>query len=275
MKENEVKKIFGISEKDITLVKLLISNPKIPLKNLAKILGVTKQALAKRKRKLEENEIIKSYLFWNVLPRFELTKYFEIILESSKIEDEMEVIKKLDEEWTTAIIWKIPGKKTVIAGLILTERVKEFVKCFSKIKSVIDVKITPVLMRKFLGEKTKIGKISSEKILQTVEREIENILEKGKILAILYGFFPEEENVDICVIKSKIRGKEFYSYEKILDGIYFDYHIMTYKAFKEFATREPEWLASLKIKFTTNKAIERKINKILRYSRKNSTNLHI
>ncbi|MEX2703019.1 MAG: hypothetical protein Q6368_008145 [Candidatus Baldrarchaeota archaeon] len=45
---------------------------------------------------------------------------------------------------------------------------------------------------------------------------------------------------------------------------------MTYKAFKEFANTEPEWLASLKIKFTANKTIERKINKILRYSRKNS-----
>jgi len=69
------KENFGISEKDVTLVKLLISNPKVPLENLAKSLGVTKQALAKRKRKLEENEIIKSYLFWNVLLRFELTKY--------------------------------------------------------------------------------------------------------------------------------------------------------------------------------------------------------
>jgi len=133
MKEKEIEEIFGISEKDIALVKLLISNPKISLESLAKNLGVTKQALAKRKRKLEEKEIIKSYLFWNVLPRFELTKYFELVLESSKIEDEMKIIRKLDERWTTVIIWKIPGKKTVIAGLILTEKVEEFIECFSKI----------------------------------------------------------------------------------------------------------------------------------------------
>jgi len=268
MKEKEIEEIFGISEKDIALVKLLISNPKISLESLTKNLGVTKQALAKRKRKLEEREIIKSYLFWNVLPRFELTKYFELVLESSKIEDEMKIISKLDEGWTTVIIWKIPGKKTVIAGLILTEKVEEFIECFSKIEFVINVKITPVLVRKFLGEKAKISIVSSEKVLQIVEREIKNIVEKERVLAVLYGLFLEEENVDICILKSKIHGKEFYSYEKIHDGIYFDYHIMTYKAFKELVAKEQEWLAALKIGFVANKNIERKITKILKYSRK-------
>jgi len=268
MKEKELEEIFGITRKDITLVKLLISNPKISLEKLAQNLGVTKQALAKRKRKLEEKEIIKSYMFWNVLPKFEVTKYFELTLKNSKIEDEMKIIKMLDEEWITTTVWKIPGEKTVIAGLILTEKVKKFIECFSKNEPVINVKIIPVLMRKFLGEKAKIRKISSEKILQIIEREIKNILKKEKVLAILYGIFLKEENVDICIVKPKIHGKEFYSYEKVIDGIYFDYHIMTYKAFKELASKEPEWLASLKIGFAENKNIELKMTRILKYSSK-------
>lgn len=74
MKEREVEEIFGISRKDITLIKLLINNPKISLEKLAQNLGVSKQTLAKRK--LEEKEVIKSYLFWNILPKFEVLKYF-------------------------------------------------------------------------------------------------------------------------------------------------------------------------------------------------------
>ncbi|MGQ4914436.1 MAG: winged helix-turn-helix transcriptional regulator [Candidatus Asgardarchaeia archaeon] len=266
----EANQIFSISKKDFVLVKVLIDNPSSSLEDLAKILGITKQALSKRKRKLEERRVIKSYLFWDILPKFEVTKYFEITLKKdSVVNDEIRILKELNKSWIVVMVWKnLDEMKKTISGLVLTERTQDFIELFRNLNFVVNVKITPVIIRQFLGEKIKLGDLSTKCYLKALENEIKKYSRENNVLAILYGVYSEDENIDICVIRARIPKKEFYSFEKVIAGMYFDYHIMTYKMFEERAVKEADWVATLKIGFTRDRNIERKISRILKFSQR-------
>ncbi len=63
-----------VTDRDVEMVNLLIDNPTMSLEALGSRLGVTKQAVAERKAKIEQMGYTKSYYFWNMTPRFEGTK---------------------------------------------------------------------------------------------------------------------------------------------------------------------------------------------------------
>jgi len=71
-----------VTDRHAEMVNLLIKDPSLSLDELGAKLGVTKQAVAERKRRLEEEGFTKSFYFWNISPRFECTK--RVLIEVEK-----------------------------------------------------------------------------------------------------------------------------------------------------------------------------------------------
>jgi len=63
-----------ISEKDRQLIQMIINQPALANAQIARLLDVSRQAVSERRKKLEDEGIIQNYVFWNIVPRLELTK---------------------------------------------------------------------------------------------------------------------------------------------------------------------------------------------------------
>jgi len=122
----------GISEIDLRILKLLSKDARLTYKELAEILGTTRQRVSRRMDRLERAGIVKKY---TVIPDYEALGYSHVVLgitlrPSVDIDEVVEGLKGIDE---IKIIERAIGAHNLILHVIGPKDMKELEKIISRI----------------------------------------------------------------------------------------------------------------------------------------------
>jgi len=117
---------------DIRILKLLAKNARLTYKELAELLGTTRQRISRRMNRLEHNGVILKY---TVIPNYDALGYIHVILGVSVKPnvDLDEVIEALKEDDNIKIIERAIGSHNLILHVIGPKDMKELEKIVSDI----------------------------------------------------------------------------------------------------------------------------------------------
>jgi len=126
----------GISEIDMKILKLLSKDARLTYKELAEILGTTRQRVSRRMERLERAGIVKKY---TVIPDYEALGYSHVILgitlrPSVDIDDVIENLRQIEE---VKIIERALGAHNLVVHVIGPKDMKELEKIISLISKKI------------------------------------------------------------------------------------------------------------------------------------------
>ncbi|WP_258084550.1 Lrp/AsnC family transcriptional regulator [Thermococcus thermotolerans] len=126
-------KINGI---DIRILKLLAKNARLTYKELAEILGTTRQRISRRMDRLERNGIIKKY---TVIPNYDALGYVHVILgitikPSVSID---EIIPALVEDENIKIVERALGSHNLVIHIVGPKDMKELEKIINEVSRKI------------------------------------------------------------------------------------------------------------------------------------------
>ena len=124
--------VKGISEIDMKILKLLSKDARLTYKELAEILGTTRQRVSRRMDRLEKSGIVKKY---TVIPDYEALGYSHVVLgitlrPSVDIDEVVENLRQIDE---VKIIERALGAHNLIVHVIGPKDMKELEKIISLI----------------------------------------------------------------------------------------------------------------------------------------------
>jgi len=124
--------VKGISEIDMKILKLLSKDARLTYKELAEILGTTRQRVSRRMDRLEKSGIVKKY---TVIPDYEALGYSHVVLgitlrPSVDIDEVVENLRQIDE---VKIIERGLGAHNLIVHVIGPKDMKELEKIISLI----------------------------------------------------------------------------------------------------------------------------------------------
>ncbi|MEM3641919.1 MAG: winged helix-turn-helix domain-containing protein, partial [Candidatus Bathyarchaeia archaeon] len=256
---------------DRQLIQLIISNPTLTNVQIAKLLGISKQAVSERRKRLEEEGIIQNYVFWNIVPKLSLTKQFEIVVKNVEGSQVQEVTNYLIHNWKVAFVWILNDRKT-ISGIILTNQEKLFKDIVKdEFPFVESIKLQPIEFKKFLGQQVLRQKKDERSLYEVANKEITKLSKKKSVNALLFSTNPKDSSVEIVVL----RGKRFHKnakmtfLDKIFNNAYVHIGYGTYGILKEIMKnkKERKRIRKLQIAFCRNKQEERKIKYLLRLAK--------
>ncbi|GAB6135560.1 Lrp/AsnC family transcriptional regulator [Thermococcus henrietii] len=117
---------------DIRILKLLAKNARLTYKELAELLGTTRQRISRRMNRLERNGVILKY---TVIPNYDALGYIHVILGVSVKPDVNldEIIEALKEDDNIKIIERAIGSHNLILHVIGPKDMKELEKIVSDI----------------------------------------------------------------------------------------------------------------------------------------------
>ena len=261
----------AITERDRQLIELIISQPSLTDAKIAKLLGITRQAVNERRKRLEREGIIQRYVFWNIAPKLGLTKLFDIVTKDASYSQTEELIDYLVHNWKVAFTW-ISNSGKVISGIILTDKEEIFTKILkNEFPFIRKIEIKPVEFRKFLGQriKRKIGnKIDLEAIAYKEFRKLSQI---KSVEALLFYTDPQNAIIHMVVLRNKRfhRSISMTSTHKMIDGVCIHIRYGTYEILREMLSnkKERKWIRNLKVAFARNKQKERQIKYLIRLAR--------
>ncbi|ASA77355.1 Lrp/AsnC family transcriptional regulator [Thermococcus sp. 5-4] len=126
-------KINGI---DVKILKLLAKNARLTYKELAEILGTTRQRISRRMDRLERNGIIKKY---TVIPNYDALGYVHVVLgitvkPSVNVD---EIIPALVEDENIKIIERALGSHSLIIHIVGPKDMKELEKIINEVSKKI------------------------------------------------------------------------------------------------------------------------------------------
>jgi DNA-binding Lrp family transcriptional regulator len=126
-------KINGI---DIKILKLLAKNARLTYKELAEILGTTRQRISRRMDRLERNGIIQKY---TVIPNYDALGYVHVILgitvkPSANID---EIIPILVEDENIKIVERALGSHNLVVHIVGPKDMKELEKIINEVSKKI------------------------------------------------------------------------------------------------------------------------------------------
>jgi len=261
----------SITEKDRQLIQLLIENPKLTNTKIAKILGVSKQVVSERRKKLENEGIIQNYIFWNIVPKVELTKEFKITLKDANETHIKELTNYLQHNWKVAFVWTSEKQRTV-SGIILTKQDSIFINIVKDEFPFVDsIRVQPIQIKKFLGDKiiTKRKDVQSLKTL--AYKEALKLSEKKSVNSVLFHTNPQDNSIHLVVLRNRRfhHSPTLTSTDKILNKTYVHVDYGTYEILSKIMRkrRERRWIRNLQIIFTKNNREERRIKYLLRLAK--------
>jgi len=261
----------SITKKDRQLIQLLIENPKLTNTKVAKILGVSKQVVSERRRKLETEGIIQNYVFWNIVPRVKLTKEFQITLEDTQEAQIQELTDYLQHNWKVALVWTSENQKTV-SGIILTDQDTPFINVIKDEFPFVDsIKVQPVLIKKFLGEGVMTERKDAQSLKELAYKEALRLSEKKSVNSVLFHTSPQDNTIRLVVLRNRRfhHSTTLTSTDKILNKTYIHIDHGTYEILKNMMEnrRERRWIRDLQVIFTRNNREERRIKHLLRLAK--------
>nr|WP_206204372.1 Lrp/AsnC family transcriptional regulator [Thermococcus sp. LS1] len=126
-------KINGI---DIRILKLLAKNARLTYKELAEILGTTRQRISRRMDRLERNGIIKKY---TIIPNYDALGYIHVILGITVKPsiDLDEVISSLKEDENIKIIQRAIGSHNLVIHIVGPKDMKELERIIADVSKKI------------------------------------------------------------------------------------------------------------------------------------------
>lgn len=257
----------SVTEKDRQLIQLLIEQPTLTTAQIARKLGVSRQAVSERRKKLEREGAIRRYIYWNIVPKLGMTKYFEVVTSGAKEEEIEELIEYLISNWKVSLAW-LSGRE-VISGIILTERENLFKKIIrDEFPFVRDIKLQSIQFKKFLGQRILAKKKNRQHLHEIAEKEAMKLSTKKSIEAILFS--TDRRTNSICLIA--LKNRRFHPYatmtstDKMSEKTYVHINYGTYEMLKEMIhnKRKQEFIRNLKVIFARDNSKERRIRRLLR-----------
>jgi DNA-binding Lrp family transcriptional regulator len=260
----------SVTEKDRQLIQLLIEQPMLTNAQIARKLGVSRQAVSERRKKLEREGVIQRYVYWNIVPKLGLTKHFEIVVDGAQEKDIEELTEYLINNWKVSLAW-LSGQK-VVSGIILTERENLFTKIIrDEFPFVKDTKLQPIQFKKFLGQRILTKRKNRQHLHEIAKKEAMKLSMKKSIEAILFSTDPQTNSIHLIALKNR----RFHPYaamtstDKMSEKTYVHINYGTYEMMKEMIhnKRKQELIRNLKIIFARDNSKERRIKRLLRLAR--------
>jgi len=259
-----------ISEKDRQLIQMIINQPDLANAQIARLLGVSRQAVSERRKKLEDEGIIQNYVFWNIVPRLELTKEFEVLIGDVYDSQIEELVDYLLHNWKVAFVWS--SSRRTISGIILTDQEKLFVKVLrDEFPFIRRVRLRRVEFKKFLGQRIVTKRRDERSLHEVAYKELARLSKRKSADTLLFSAEPKSATINIVVLRNK-RSHRFDAMtfsDKIFNNTYVHTCYGTYEILKEMVNdkRKRNWIRALRIAFTRNKRQERRLKYLLRLAR--------
>jgi len=263
------KPIDILSERDWELIKLLILNPRLTNSQISKILGVSKQAISKRRRKLEREGFIRKYIFLSPAVCVDLIKYFRIVTKESSYEVIDEMLKFMSFNWRIILAWL--SSENVIEGIVMIKDSESFrnVLC-DEFPYIEKIDMKGVKLFKFLNEYIEIMEKSEEIFNKIVREEIEKIIKRRSVYAILLSINREKNIVNLLIL----REKRFHPYNdvithsKVIKGVSIRIHYATYELLMQYIRSKYGrlYLKNFQLAYVRSSRNERRIRRLLKYT---------
>ena len=250
------------TERDMELATLLVSGNAKSFSELATRLKISRQFVSKRVRQLEKLGIVSKHYFWNIVPRFELTKKLEFTVGTDELET---VVDAIMERWIVPAVFaeNIKGGKARIELIALADTVDELTE-FVTVIGGRSVRATEVLMKAFLGSRAKTKRKSIDELESLAKRISRRFKGLTGVIGILWWGEENGEELDILVLTRSRRLPSIRSYEEVLEETYVDYHFSNLDIFKKkILADEREWVKELKVAWAVNPRIEKEIANVL------------
>ncbi|MDH5441461.1 MAG: AsnC family protein [Candidatus Bathyarchaeota archaeon] len=267
-----------VTDRDAEMVSLLIRDPSLSLDELGAKLGVTKQAVAERKRRLEEEGFTKSFYFWNVSPR--RTRFVHSNIEVGKGHEQANRISLILDRYNPVVVFfrtepeeSFEGKAASISetiseveGILLFNNEEEEKQLRAELEQIgiRDVSIEFVLFSRLLGEKCDVTLKTPEQVEDIARDVAQHLSSEASVHAVLYERHERPvDQFDLIVIRDERFQPKTDSYERRIKETLLDYHFTN---LRWFMSSKDKWLKNMKIIYardeTLRKRMERKIDSI-------------
>ena len=261
-----------VTDRDVEMVNLLIEEPSLSLDELGAKLGVTKQAVAERRSRLEEAGFTESYYFWNITPRFECTKRVLIEVEkgSERINNISQVLDRFNpvvvffrtepEEFFEGKASSITGTVNEIEGILLfnNEEEEDQLKLELEKLGITKVSTESILFSRLLGEKCDITLKNPEQVEDIARDVAQKLSSEASVQAVLYEKHEGPvDQFDLLIIRDERFQPETDSYERRVEQTLLDYHFTNLRWFM----KRGKWLKNMKIIYAQDETLRRKIQR--------------
>ncbi|WP_297512885.1 Lrp/AsnC family transcriptional regulator [Thermococcus sp.] len=125
-----------ITAVDLRILKLLAKNARLTYKELAELLGTTRQRISRRMNRLEQNGVILKY---TVIPNYDALGYIYVILGVTirPEKDIDKIIETLKEDENVKIIQRALGSHNLVIHIIGPKDMRELEKIIAEVTKKI------------------------------------------------------------------------------------------------------------------------------------------
>lgn len=265
--------IGQVTDRDVELVNLLIEDPSLSLEELGARLGITKQAVAERKRRLEDAGFTKGFYFWNITPRFEGTKRVRLRVDGG-VEQIHRIVQVLDgfnpivvffrtapDDFFQGRISSITETVDEVEGILHFNDEDEERQLRSELEKlgITEASFESVLFSRLLGERCDLTLKPPEDIEDIARNIAQGLSSNASVQAVLCEQ-PEQstDQFDLLIIRDERFQPETDSYERIERQALIDYHFTNLRWLMESSEG---WLKDMRILYAQDKALRRKIRR--------------
>lgn len=262
-----------VTDRDVELVDLLIENPSLSMEELGERLGITKQAVAERRKRLEEDGFAKSFYFWNITPRFECTKRIRLRVDggTEKIDDIVQVLdgfnpvvvffRTVPDDFFEGKTGSLTETIDEVEGVLHFNNEGEEEKLRQQLErlGITELSMESILFSRLLGEKCDL-KLTPPENAEEIAREItQRLSSNASVQAVLYEQ-PDQptDQFDLLIIRDERFQPETDSYERREKQVLVDYHFTNLRWFMDSTEG---WLKDMKLLYAQNKPLRRRIQR--------------
>jgi len=243
------------------------------LDELGERLGISKQAVAERKTRLEEEGFAVSHYFWNITPRFQGTKRVRIEIEkgSAKIRAVLDVLDRFNpivlffrddpEEFFSGNASSLTETIDGIEGILWfndEEEEKDLRESLHN-QGIAAVTMEPVLFSRLLGEKCDITLKTPEEVEDIATEIAKSLSSEASVQAVLYEAHEDPvDQFDLLIVRDERFQPKTDSYERRVKQTLVDYHFTNLKWFMK---RKGTWIKNMKIAYARDEPLRRKIQR--------------
>jgi len=262
-----------VTDRDVEMVDLLIEDPGLSLEELGARLGITKQAVAERKKRLEEAGFTKGFYFWNITPRFEGTKRVFLRVDGG-VEQIHRIVRVLDGFNPIVVFFRtepedfFQGKTSSITETINeVEGILHFnnedeerqLRLELEKLGITGLSIESVLFSRLLGERCDLTLTPPEDVKKIAGDIAQRLSSNASVQAVLYEQTEQPtDQFDLLIIRDERFQPETDSYERRERHALIDYHFTNLRWFME--SREG-WLKEMKLLYAQDEALRRKMQR--------------